>query len=163
MESRNGNYRKENKRLIRQTQCHAKKVKLHDAHIDWITAVYNFVHENQAARECINPEAKRFEVKYQKQSAAMIEGLIDHRLALEELLMMKFPSPYFFRTVPKAEHNDYVVVCNEEWEATFKQLKKYGKTRVLHPLNAKYEDIELSKNTQYRIIGVVVEKKKKYR
>ena len=37
----------------------------------------------------------------------------------------------------KAEHNDYVVVCNEEWEATFKQLKKYGKTRVLHPLNAR--------------------------
>ncbi len=63
----------------------------------------------------------------------------------------------------KAEHNDYVVVCNEKWEATFKQLKKYGKTRVLHPFNAKYEDIELSKNTQYRIIGVVVEKKKKYR
>ena len=63
----------------------------------------------------------------------------------------------------KAEHNDYIVVCNEEGEATFKQLKKYGKVRVLHPLNAKYEDIELSKNTQYRIIGVVVEKKKKYR
>ena len=63
----------------------------------------------------------------------------------------------------KAEHNDFVVVCNEEWEATFKQLKKYGKTRVLHPLNAKYEDIELSKKTEYRIIGVVVEKKKKYR
>lgn len=63
----------------------------------------------------------------------------------------------------KAEHNDYIVVCNEEWEATFKQLKKYGKTRVLHPLNAKYEDIELSKNTEYRLIGVVVEKKKKYR
>ena len=94
VESRNGNYRKDNKRLIRQTQCHSKKVKLlHDAHIDWITAVYNFVHENQAAREYINPEAKRFEVKYQKQSAAMIEGLIDHRLAPEELLMMKFPSP----------------------------------------------------------------------
>ncbi len=93
VESRNGTYRKDNKRLIRQTQCHSKKVKLHDAHIDWITAVYNFVHENQAAQECINPEAKRFEVKYQKQSAAMIEGLIDHRLALEELLMMKFPSP----------------------------------------------------------------------
>ena len=63
----------------------------------------------------------------------------------------------------KAEHNDYIVVCIEEWEATFKQLKKYGKIRVLHPLKAKYGDIELSKNTEYRIIGVVVEKKKKYR
>ncbi len=32
----------------------------------------------------------------------------------------------------KQEHNDYVVVCNEESESTFKQLKKYGKVRVLH-------------------------------
>ncbi len=29
----------------------------------------------------------------------------------------------------KQEHNDYVVVCNEEGDATFKQLKKYGKLR----------------------------------
>ena len=63
----------------------------------------------------------------------------------------------------KPEHNDYIVVCNPDWEATFKQLKKYGKTRVLHPLNPKYEDIELKKSLEYRIIGVVVEKKKKYR
>ncbi len=52
---------------------------------------------------------------------------------------------------------------NEEGEATFKQLKKYGKVRVLHPLNPKYEDIELSKNMEYRIVGVVLEKKKRYR
>ena len=63
----------------------------------------------------------------------------------------------------KPEHNDYVVVCNEEGEATFKQLKKYGKTRVLHPLNPKYDDIELIRDIEYRIIGVVVEKKKRYR
>jgi len=63
----------------------------------------------------------------------------------------------------KPEHNDYVVVSNEQGEATFKQLKKYGKTRVLHPLNPKYDDIELSREIEYRIIGVVVEKKKRYR
>ncbi len=63
----------------------------------------------------------------------------------------------------KQEHNDYLVVSNEEGEATFKQLKKYDKTRVLHPLNPKYEDIELKRQTEYRIIGVVVEKKKRYR
>jgi SOS-response transcriptional repressor LexA len=63
----------------------------------------------------------------------------------------------------KPEHNDYVVVSNEEGEATFKQLKKYGKTRVLHPLNPKYDDIELSRDTEYRVVGVVVEKKKRYR
>jgi SOS-response transcriptional repressor LexA len=63
----------------------------------------------------------------------------------------------------KPEHNDYVVVSNVEGEATFKQLKKYGTTRVLHPLNPKYDDIELRKETEYRVIGVVVEKKRRYR
>ncbi len=61
----------------------------------------------------------------------------------------------------KPEHNDYVVVSNAEGEATFKQLKKYGKTLVLHPLNPKCDDIELSREIEYRIIGVVVEKKKR--
>jgi len=63
----------------------------------------------------------------------------------------------------KPEHNEYVVVSNEEGEATFKQLKKYGRARVLHPLNPKYDDIELRKDTEYTVIGVVVEKKKRYR
>jgi len=63
----------------------------------------------------------------------------------------------------KPEHNAYVVVSNEEGEATFKQLKKYGRTRVLHPLNPKYDDIELNKDTEYRVVGVVIEKKKRYR
>ena len=48
-------------------------------------------------------------------------------------------------------------------EAIFKQLRKYGHTLVLHPLNSKYEDIELKKDIQYWVIGVVVEKKKRYR
>ena len=63
----------------------------------------------------------------------------------------------------KPQHNDDVVVSNEEGVATFKQLKKYGKTRVLHPLNPKCDDIELSKDTAYRVVGVVIEKKKRYR
>ncbi len=63
----------------------------------------------------------------------------------------------------KQEHGDFVVVANDNGEATLKQLKKYGSTRVLHPLNPKYEDIELKKDVQYVVIGVVVEKKKRYR
>ncbi len=63
----------------------------------------------------------------------------------------------------KQEHNDYVVVCNEEGEATFNQLKKYGEIQVLHPLDLKYDAIELSKDIEYRIVGVVLEKKKRYR
>jgi len=47
-------------------------------------------------------------------------------------------------------------------EATFKQLKKFGDTLVLHPLNSKYEDIELKKSVNYRIVGKVVKKEKRY-
>ena len=63
----------------------------------------------------------------------------------------------------KPEHNDYVVVSNEQGEATFKQVKNYGRTWVLHPLNPKYDDIELRRDTEYRVVGVVVEKKKRYK
>ena len=38
----------------------------------------------------------------------------------------------------EAKSNDYVVVKNDEEEATFKQLKIYGETTVLHPLNPKF-------------------------
>jgi SOS-response transcriptional repressor LexA len=58
---------------------------------------------------------------------------------------------------------DFVIVKNEEnGEATFKQLKKYGDTLILHPLNPKYPDIEITSRHKIRIIGKVVEKKKKY-
>ena len=95
VESRNGNYRKDNKRLTRKTQCHSKKTDIHDAQIDWITAVYNFVNECLAFRECINPDAKRFQTKYKKNSPAMVEGLLDRLLTLEELLMWRVPKTGF--------------------------------------------------------------------
>jgi SOS-response transcriptional repressor LexA len=62
----------------------------------------------------------------------------------------------------KPDHGDYIVLKNAEDEAVFKQLKKYGKARILHPLNPNYPDIELSDKHQYRVIGKVVEKKKRY-
>ena len=90
VESRNGNYRKDNKRLTRRTQCHSKKVDPHDAQINWITAVYNFATENKLHRECINQDAKRFETKYKKSSPALIENLVDRIFSIEELLMLRF-------------------------------------------------------------------------
>jgi len=57
---------------------------------------------------------------------------------------------------------DFVIVKNDEEEATFKQLKRYGEMTILHPLNAKYADIEIKKGQRYHIIGKVVEKKKRY-
>lgn len=43
-----------------------------------------------------------------------------------------------------------MVVYNEYGEATFKQLKKYGKIRILYPLNPKYDNIELREAVEYR-------------
>lgn len=64
----------------------------------------------------------------------------------------------------QAESSDFVIVKdNEENEATFKQLKRYGDKTILHPLNPKYNDIELNHDERYQIVGVVVEKIKKYR
>ena len=68
-----------------------KRFNLHDAQIDFQTGIYNFVDENRAFRQCINPSAKRFEVKYKKYSPAMVEGFTDHCLTIEELLMWRTP------------------------------------------------------------------------
>ncbi len=58
---------------------------------------------------------------------------------------------------------DFVIVKNDDnGEATFKQLRKYGDPVVLHPLNSKYEDIELTARSKYRIVGKVVKKEKRY-
>jgi hypothetical protein len=91
VESRNENYRKDNKRLGRRSTCQSKAVYLHDAQIVLLTGIYNFVDENRAFRQCINPNAKRFEVKCKKNSLAMLEGFADHCLTLEELLMWRVP------------------------------------------------------------------------
>jgi hypothetical protein len=64
---------------------------LHDAQIDLLTGVYNVVDENRAFRQCINPNATRFEVKCKKYSPAMLEGFADHCLTLEALLMWRVP------------------------------------------------------------------------
>lgn len=61
----------------------------------------------------------------------------------------------------EAMPNDFVVVKNPEGEATFKQLKKYGESWVLHPLNPRYPDIEVNPG-EFQVIGRVVKKEKRY-
>ena len=91
VESRNGKYRKDNARLNRKTMCHSKKPKYHDAHIDFLTAVFNYCRPNKALRELINPDAKLFETKYKHKSPAMAERLIDKILTIKELLCWRPP------------------------------------------------------------------------
>jgi hypothetical protein len=90
-ESRHGHYRKDHKRLARRSACQSKEVTFHDAQIALLTGIDHFVDANQAFRQCINPHAKRFEVKYKKYSPAMLEGFTDRCLTLEELLMWCVP------------------------------------------------------------------------
>ena len=89
VESRNGAFRKDNKRLTRKTKCHSKKIETHDAHVIFLTAVYNLTKENERFRILINAGAKAFETKYKKVSPAMEQGLTKTIYTLEELLMMK--------------------------------------------------------------------------
>lgn len=62
----------------------------------------------------------------------------------------------------EVKSGDYVVVKNDEEEATFKQFKKYGDTAILHPLNPKCPDIVIQKGDRYHIVGKVVRKEKIY-
>lgn len=91
VESRNGKYRKDDARLIRKTMCHSKKAKYHDAHADFLTAVFNYCRQNEALKEIINPDAALFETKYLRKSPAMAEGLTDKILTVKELLLFRTP------------------------------------------------------------------------
>jgi len=53
--------------------------------------------------------------------------------------------------------SDYAVIKKgPSGEATFKQLKKYKGVWVLHPLNPRYEDVEMTKDM--RVVGKVIRK-----
>lgn len=91
VESRNGKYRKDDARLNRKTMCHSKKAKYHDAHADFLTALFNYCRQNEALKELINPNAELFEKKYIRKSPAMAEGLIDKILTVKELLFFRVP------------------------------------------------------------------------
>jgi hypothetical protein len=89
VETRNGAFRKDNKRQTRKTKCHSKKIASHDAHVLFLKGVYNLTKANERFRILVNPVAKRFETKYKKVSPAMKQGLVKKIYPLEELLLMR--------------------------------------------------------------------------
>jgi hypothetical protein len=89
IESRNGNFRKDNARLIRKTLCHSKKAIYHKAHIGFLTQVYNYTRTIDDLKILTNPDAKRFEPKFTHRSPAMVENIIDKVLTLKELLSIR--------------------------------------------------------------------------
>lgn len=64
----------------------------------------------------------------------------------------------------KPKHDDYVVVQDKQsQEATLRQLKRWDGKIVLHPLNPKYPDIDISSDLKrYVIVGKIVKKDKSY-
>ena len=60
----------------------------------------------------------------------------------------------------EVKSGDYVVVKNDEEEATFTQFKKCGYTAILHPLTPKYPDIVLKRGDKYRLVGKVMRKER---
>jgi hypothetical protein len=89
VESRNGNFRKDNARLIRKTLCHSKKAIYHKAHISFLTQVYNYTRPIDNLKILTNPDAKRFEPKFTHRTPAMVEKIVDKILSLKELLSIR--------------------------------------------------------------------------
>jgi len=58
----------------------------------------------------------------------------------------------------QVDPGNFVIVRNQEGEVVFKQLKRYGRTWVLHSLNPKYPDIEVGRIARLKLVGKVVRK-----
>ena len=89
IESRNGNFRKDNARLIRKTLCFSKKAIYHKASINFLTQVYNYTRTIDDLKILTNPDAKKFETKFTHRSPAMVEKIIDKVLSLRDLLFRR--------------------------------------------------------------------------
>ena len=48
--------------------------------------IFNYTRINTDFKEIINPDAKRFQIKYEHKTPAMAEGIIDKILTLKQLL-----------------------------------------------------------------------------
>lgn len=91
VESRNGKYRKDNARLIRKTLCHSKKAVFHKAHILLVTQIFNYTRCVDNLKIISNPNAKKFEAKYQHRTPAMAENLTDKVWTIKDMLIKRTP------------------------------------------------------------------------
>lgn len=92
VESRNGKYRKDNARLIRKTLCHSKKACFHDAHIRFLTQVFNYTRTVDNLKILVYPNAEKFKQKYRHLTPAMAQNITDRIFTLKELLFIR-PKP----------------------------------------------------------------------
>ena len=62
-----------------------------------------------------------------------------------------------------AETGDIVIAIINDSEAVCKKYTKKGRIILLHSLNPDYEDINVTKNPDFRIIGIVVELRSRFK
>ena len=78
--------RNDNRRLCRKTLCFSKSLRLHKAAAMWDDALYNLCKPLKSLRLDLNPQAKRFEKRYQHRTPAMAAGLTTTIWSIERIL-----------------------------------------------------------------------------
>lgn len=78
--------RHQNSRLVRQSLCFSKMLPMHRAAACWEDVYYNLCHEVKTLRIEINPEAARFERRWQGRTPAMAAGLTQEIWDVERIL-----------------------------------------------------------------------------
>ncbi len=78
--------RKQNSRLVRRSLCFSKCVTMHRAAACWEDVYYNLCHRVETLRVEINPEAGRFERRWQMKTPAMAAGLTEEIWDVERIL-----------------------------------------------------------------------------
>lgn len=83
-------------------------------------------------------------------------------LKIKDTSMMPEFQPHdiiIIQECPSPKDNDFVLATDHKSkEPLLRQYKDYGKTKVLHPLNAGLKDIILEQEKRYAIVGKVVER-----
>ena len=78
--------RKQNSRLVRRSLCFSKSLLMHRAAACWEDVYYNLCHAVETLRVEINPEAGRFERRWQSRTPAMAAGLTTEIWDVERIL-----------------------------------------------------------------------------
>ncbi len=78
--------RKQNSRLVRRSLCFSKSLEMHHAAACWEDVYYNLCHAVETLRVEINPEAGRFERRWQGRTPAMAAGLTTEIWDVERIL-----------------------------------------------------------------------------
>jgi SOS-response transcriptional repressor LexA len=134
------------KKLIKETPAHYNKVPL----LSWVQAGGFASGSDRYPYPGVADEYVETDLQSKYLFAMRVKGDSMEPLFREGEVVMIDPEI-------QPQPGDYVIIKNDtEEEATFKQLKKYRGVWVMHPLNPKYEDQEMTK--EMRVLGKIIRK-----